>query len=173
MTWGQPFEEFPESAWHKILNLNVVQIFNLTRACMPLLEAGSGGKHDPSHVINIGSVGGDVASISAVNPSYLTSKAGVQHLSRVLAGHTAPKGLVTVNCLQPGIFPSKMSDDFYLKDEDSRDKALSAIPVGRIGSQEDMAGMALFLSSKASAFVTGQTLSVDGGQGSLWPAGRL
>ena len=93
--------------------------------------------------------------------------------TQVLAGHTATKGLVTVNCLQPGIFPSKMSDDFYLKDEDARETTLAGIPTGRIGTQEDMGSMALFLSSKASAFVTGQTISLDGGQSTLWPPGRL
>lgn len=163
VTWGDKFEKFPEEAWTKIMNLNVIQIFNLTRACMPLLEKASQGAYDPAKVIITGSAGGDTNAIGATNYSYLTSKAAVQHLSRQLAAEMAPKALVTVNCIQPGIFPSKMSDDFFLRTEQTRKVYTAGIPVGRIGAQEDMGGLALYLTSKASAYLTGQTISLDGG----------
>jgi NAD(P)-dependent dehydrogenase (short-subunit alcohol dehydrogenase family) len=164
VTWGEPFESFPESAWLKILNLNVIQVFNLSRACMKLLEAGSKGNMEPSKIINVGSYQGSVAEIGTNNPSYVTSKAAVAHLTRVLAAQTAPAALVTVNCIQPGVFPSKMSNDYFLKDPESAKAASAAHPVGRIGTEEDMGGLALFLSSKASAFLTGQVISTDGGK---------
>jgi NAD(P)-dependent dehydrogenase (short-subunit alcohol dehydrogenase family) len=130
---------------------------------MSLLEIGSKGNVDPAKIINVGSYQGEVAQIGANNPSYVTSKAAVAHLTRVLAAQTAPKALVTVNCIQPGVFPSKMSNDYFLKDAESAKAVAATHPVGRIGSEEDMGGLALFLSSKASAFLTGQVISIDGG----------
>merc|ERR1711920_669843 len=165
--------EFPEHAWATILNLNVTSIFNLTRACAPLLIRGSGGNMEPSHVINIGSVAGHPHCHVFDNaPSYAASKAAVAQVSRFLAAKLVRDGVV-VNCIQPNIFPSKMTLDYQLKNNKSKEATRLWHPVGRYGHENDMAGMALFLSSKASAFVTGETVCLDGGSTYISGADRL
>eukprot|EP00747_Dinoflagellata_sp_TGD_P023434 gnl/TRDRNA2_/TRDRNA2_129804_c0_seq1.p1 gnl/TRDRNA2_/TRDRNA2_129804_c0~~gnl/TRDRNA2_/TRDRNA2_129804_c0_seq1.p1 ORF type:complete len:315 (-),score=65.52 gnl/TRDRNA2_/TRDRNA2_129804_c0_seq1:100-996(-) len=161
-TWGSSFEDHPESAWGKVMSLNVASIFHLTRACTPMLLAASGGNLNPSHVINIGSVGGEISSVGDNNPAYLTSKAAVAHLTKHLAGYFARKGVV-VNNIQPGVFPSKMTFDYQLKTEKGVEMSANMHPVGRVGTEEDMAGLVIFLSSRASAFVTGESINLEGG----------
>lgn len=155
--WGAPLTEFPDSAWDKVLALNVKGVFHLTRALLPQLEKAA-KPGDPARVINIGSIDGlRVPMLDTF--SYSASKAAVHHLTRVLAHHLAPKN-ITVNAVAPGPFESKMMaatlDRF-------RDAIVASCPMGRIGEPEDMAGIAIYLASRAGAYLTGTVIPVDGG----------
>ena len=156
-TWGAPLEEFPAAAWDKVVDLNLKSPFFLTRACLDLLEAAA-GQGDPARVINVGSIDGlHVPSLPTY--SYSASKAGVHHLTRVLARELGPRN-ITVNAVAPGPFESKMMaatlDAFG-------DEIAAMAPLRRIGHPDDMAGVAVYLSSRAGAYVTGAVIPVDGG----------
>ncbi len=155
--WGAPLSEYPDSAWDKLLALNVKGVFHLTRACLPLLEKAA-SPDDPARVINIGSVDGLRVPMLETY-AYSTSKAAVAHLTRVLAARLAPQH-VTVNCVAPGPFESKMMAETLTR---FRDAIVASVPLGRIGRPEDMAGVAIYLASRASAYVTGAIIPVDGG----------
>jgi NAD(P)-dependent dehydrogenase (short-subunit alcohol dehydrogenase family) len=156
-TWGEPLESFPESAWDKVLDLNLKSPFFLTRAFLPLLEE-AGTHDDPARIINIGSIDG--LHVPPMNTySYSSSKAALHHLTRVLARELGPRH-VTVNAVAPGPFESKMMAatlDVFGKEIAARS------PLGRIGRPDDMAGVAVFLSSRAGSYVTGSVIAVDGG----------
>lgn len=155
--WGAPLQEYPDAAWDKVLGTNVKGPFFLTRELLPLLEKAS-RPGDPARVINIGSIDGIQVPLLDTF-AYSASKAAVHHLTRVLARALAPKG-ITVNAVAPGPFESKMMaatlDQF-------RDAIVASCPLGRIGEPEDMAGIAIYLSSRAGAYVTGAVIPVDGG----------
>ncbi|MCW5893044.1 MAG: SDR family oxidoreductase [bacterium] len=154
--WGAPLESYPDDAWDKVLALNLKGVFHLTRACVPLLEAAA-GPGDPGRVINIGSIDGlRVPMLETF--AYSSSKAAVHHLSRVLAARLAPK--ITVNAVAPGPFESKM---MAVTLDRFRDAIVASCPLGRIGEPDDMAGVAIYLASKAGAYVTGTVIPVDGG----------
>ncbi|HUJ07216.1 MAG TPA: SDR family oxidoreductase [Streptosporangiaceae bacterium] len=156
-TWGAPLEAFPASAWDKVLDLNLKSPFLLTRAFLPLLEA-AGTRDDPARVINIGSIDGlHVPSLPTY--SYSASKAGLHHLTRVLARELGPRH-ITVNAIAPGPFESKMMAATL---RSFGDAIAASAPLRRIGRPDDMAGAAVFLSSRAGAYVTGAVLPVDGG----------
>ncbi|MDG2050950.1 MAG: glucose 1-dehydrogenase [Myxococcota bacterium] len=155
--WGEDISTFPDAAWDRVLNLNVKAIFHLTRHLIPaLVKAGSA--EDPARVINIGSIDG-LKAPSLETYSYSASKAAVHHMTRVLAKKLAPQH-ITVNAVAPGPFQSKMMratlDQFG-------DAIAKTNPLGRIGQDEDMAGIAIFLASRASAYMTGTVIPVDGG----------
>jgi NAD(P)-dependent dehydrogenase (short-subunit alcohol dehydrogenase family) len=155
--WGAPLAEYPDSAWDKVLALNVKAVFHLTRACMPMLEAAS-SHGDPARVINIGSIDGlHVPPMETY--AYSTSKAAVHHLTRVLAKQLASRK-ITVNAVAPGPFPSKMMKETLAN---FGDMIVASVPLSRIGEPEDMAGVALYLASRAGAYVTGAVIPVDGG----------
>jgi NAD(P)-dependent dehydrogenase (short-subunit alcohol dehydrogenase family) len=155
--WGAPLAEYPDAAFDKVMNTNVKGVFHLTRFCLPLLEkAGTAG--DPARVINIGSIDGlHVPAFETF--AYSTSKAAVHHLTRVMAKRLAPHH-VTVNAVAPGPFESKMMAETLRKFEDA---IVSTCPLRRIGEPEDMAGVALYLASRAGSYVTGAVIPVDGG----------
>ena len=155
--WAAPLDEYPDSAWDKVLSLNVKSIFNLTRHCHGLLtEAASADA--PARVINVGSVDGlHVPPMDTY--AYSTSKAAVHHLTRVLARRLS-KEHVTVNAIAPGPFESKMMAETLATFGEA---IVASVPLGRIGTPEDMAGVALYLSSRAGAYVTGSVIAVDGG----------
>jgi NAD(P)-dependent dehydrogenase (short-subunit alcohol dehydrogenase family) len=156
-TWGEALETFPESAWDKVLNLNLKSPFFLTRAVLPMLEQ-SATQDDPGRIINIGSIDGlHVPRMSTY--SYATSKAAVHQLTRVLARELGPRH-ITVNAVAPGPFESKMMAQTL---RDFGDAIASSSPLGRIGRPDDMAGVAVFLSSRAGSYVTGAVIPVDGG----------
>lgn len=156
-TWGAPLEEFPESAWDKLLNLNLKSPFFLTRALLAKLEA-RGSHDDPSRVINIGSIDGlHVSSLPTY--SYAASKAGIHHLTRMLARDLGPRH-ITVNAVAPGPFESKMMAATL---ETFGDAIAAGAPLRRIGRPDDMAGVAVFLASRAGSYVTGAVIPVDGG----------
>jgi len=155
--WGAPMAEYPDAAWDKVLALNVKGPFLLTRALLPLLEKGT-APGDPARVINIGSIDGLQVPLLETY-AYSASKAAVHHLTRVLARQLASRG-ITVNAVAPGPFESKMMaatlDRF-------KDAIIATCPLGRIGEPADMAGIAIYLASRAGAYVTGAVIPVDGG----------
>lgn len=157
-TWGAPFEEFPESGWDKILSINVKGPFFLTRELMPLLKKAA-SKEDPSRIINVGSVDGFRTGGPAF--SYGASKAAIHQMTQNWASQFAGDQ-ITVNCIAPGPFPSKMMA-FMTENEENRKMLESHVPLGRIGRAEDAAGLAIFLSSRAGSFMTGNIIPLDGG----------
>ena len=159
--WAAPLEEFPESGWDKVLDLNLKAPFFLTRAFLPLLEA-AGTADDPARVINVGSIDG-LGVPRWQTYSYSSSKAGLHHLTRVLAQELGPRH-ITVNAVAPGPFESKM---MAIPLSTEREEIAAASPLGRIGRPDDMAGVAVFLASRGAAYVTGATIPVDGG---IWAA---
>jgi NAD(P)-dependent dehydrogenase (short-subunit alcohol dehydrogenase family) len=160
-TWGAPLAEFPASGWDKVLNLNLKTPFFLTRAFLPLLEA-AGSADDPARIINVGSIDGLRVPDLPIY-SYAASKAGLHQLTRVLARELGPRH-ITVNAVAPGPFESKMMAATLAA---QGEVIAAASPLGRIGRPDDMAGVAVFLSGRGSAYVTGAVIPVDGG---IWAA---
>jgi len=158
-TWGAPLEDYPAAAWDKVVDLNLKAPFFLTRAFLPLLEA-AGTDEDPARIINIGSIDG-----LRVPPfptyAYSASKAGLHHMTRVLARELGPRR-ITVNAVAPGPFESKMMAATL---KAMGDAIADAAPLRRIGRPDDMAGVAIYLASRAGAYVTGTVIPVDGGIG--------
>ena len=154
--WGAPLADYPEAGWDKVMALNVKSVFNLTRFLVPQLEAAASAG-DPARVINVGSIDGLQVPLLETY-AYSTSKAAVHHLTRVLARKLAPK--ITVNAVAPGPFESKMMAETLDKFGEG---IKASCPLKRIGEPDDMAGVAVYLASKAGAYVTGAVIPVDGG----------
>ncbi|RAL08101.1 short chain dehydrogenase/reductase family [Aspergillus homomorphus CBS 101889] len=155
--WGAPYDEYPSSAWTRVLTLNLHRVFDLTKLLTPLLEKGA-APGDPARVINIGSIDG--LRVPALETfAYSASKAGLHHLSRVLASHLGRRN-ITSNTLACGPFQSKMMAATL---EAHRESIEGNIPLGRIGTPEDVAGACLFLGSRAGSYINGATITVDGG----------
>jgi NAD(P)-dependent dehydrogenase (short-subunit alcohol dehydrogenase family) len=159
-TWGAPLEQFDEAAWERALALNVKGVFHLTKFLLPLLEE-AGTADDPARVINIGSIDG-VRVPLLENYSYSASKAAVHMLTRHLAKRLAPE--ITVNAIAPGPFESKMMAATL---EAFGEQIAAGTPLKRIGRPDDMAGAAIYLASRAGAYLTGAVIPVDGGIASL------
>ena len=155
-TWGAPLAEHDTESWERVLNLNVQGVFHTTKFLLPLLQVRATAE-EPSRVINIGSIDGiHVPALESY--SYGASKAAVHHLTRHLARRLAPQ--ITVNAIAPGPFESKMMAATL---ESFGELIADGAPLKRIGRPDDMAGAALFLASRAGAYVTGAVLPVDGG----------
>jgi len=155
--WGAPYDEYPDSAWTRVLTLNLHRVFTITQLLTPLLE-NAASEGNPSRIINIGSVDG--LRVPALETfAYSASKAGLHHLSRVLANHLGRRN-ITSNAIACGPFQSKMMKATL---EKFQSEIEASIPLGRIGSPEDVAGTCLFLSSRAGSYVNGATITLDGG----------
>jgi 2-deoxy-D-gluconate 3-dehydrogenase len=154
--WGAEFEDFPESGWDKVLNLNLKSPFFLTQALHGALKA-SGSAERPAKVINIASIDG-----MRLNPqetySYHASKAGLIYLTRRMAARLIRDHIV-VSAIAPGAFASDMNRDA----RDHGEAVARRIPMRRIGTDEDMAAAAIYLASRAGDYVVGATIPVDGG----------
>jgi 2-deoxy-D-gluconate 3-dehydrogenase len=154
--WGADFDEFPESGWDKVMDLNVKSIFFLTKALAKPLRAAATHER-PAKVINIASIDGIF-----VNPtetySYAASKAAVIHLTRRMATRLV-KDNINVTAIAPGAFKSDMNRAA----RDQADEVAKRIPARRVGTDEDMAGVAIYLASRAGDYVVGATVAVDGG----------
>ena len=156
-TWGAPIEEFPESGWDKVMDINVKGPFFLTQALLPLLEAAA-TPEDPARIINVGSIDGlNVNRLGTY--SYGPSKAAIHHLTRTFASHLAGRN-ITANAIAPGPFPSKMTAGVA---QTMGEEIRKHVPLKRWGEPADMAGAAIYLASKAGAYVSGAVLLVDGG----------
>jgi len=159
VTWGASMEEFPYHAWAKVLDINVTGLFHLTQQLLPVLEAAA-SKEDPARVINLGSVMG-TAALGEGAYSYAASKAAVHHMTRIMARELAERQ-ITFNAFAPGPFQSKMTA-FATGTDEQADHVGKGVPIGRIGSPDDIAGATLYLCGKGGAYVTGAILPLDGG----------
>ena len=163
-SWGAPLDEFPEAGWDKVMDTNVKGVFFLTQKLMPLLRTAASGP-SPARVINIGSIDG--LQNSAFDAwSYGASKAALHHLTRFMASRLTPERILC-NAIAPGPYPTWMlstgvgfggkTDDVDWVGVGQRN------PSGRVGTPQDIAGLATFLSSRAGEYVVGQVIASDGG----------
>ncbi|PKQ02922.1 MAG: 3-oxoacyl-ACP reductase, partial [Alphaproteobacteria bacterium HGW-Alphaproteobacteria-12] len=155
--WGEPLDEYSESGWDKVHNINLKGVFFLTQKMLPLLRK-SASAENPARIINTASVNG-ITPPELETYAYSSSKAGVIMLTRHLAKRLAPEHIL-VNAIAPGPFPSQMMKATL---ETFGDAIRAGNPLGRVGTPEDAAGVAIFLASRASAYTTGATIPVDGG----------
>jgi NAD(P)-dependent dehydrogenase (short-subunit alcohol dehydrogenase family) len=169
-TWGEAFDTHPDAAFAKVLDLNVRGVFNLVREFMPLLQKRA-STEDPSRVVITASVAGlGIGTLGKQGTyGYSASKAAVIHLGRNLAVELGPRG-VTVNSICPGFFPSKMSNGL-LEIAGGAESMGKANPLRRLGRPEDIAGVVVYLTSRAGAYVNGAAIEIDGG--ALWQRGQL
>ncbi|MGM0865094.1 MAG: SDR family oxidoreductase [Bacillota bacterium] len=159
-SWGAPAEEMPLDAWHKVINVNVNGTFIMSQAVGKLMLEQQQGK-----IINIASVAG----LQGTDPRYMdaigysTSKAAVINFTKDLAVKWGSRG-IHVNAIAPGFFPTKMSKGIL---SNAGEAILNGTPLNRFGTENDLKGAALFLAARASDFVTGSVLVVDGGSSAM------
>ncbi|PVX71606.1 SDR family oxidoreductase [Paraburkholderia unamae] len=156
--WAAPLEEYPESGWDKVFDLNVKGTFFLVKDLVALLSAG-GSAEDPARIINVGSIDGFHVP-GHETYAYSSSKAALHHLTRHFASQLAARH-VTANIIAPGVFPSKMLAATL--ETKGMDAMVEPVPLKRLTGDSDMAGAAIYLASKAGAYVTGAVIPVDGG----------
>lgn len=164
VSWGAPLDEFPEMGWDKVMDTNVKGVFFLTQKLLPLLRKAATAE-DPARVVNVGSIDG--IKIPAFQTfSYGPSKAAVHHLTRVLAAHLVSENIL-VNAIAPGPFPTWMLSTGVGGggdvDNTDWDAVGRANPRGRVGTPQDIAGIAIFLCSRAGAYTVGDVIVCDGG----------
>ncbi|KAK5717028.1 hypothetical protein LTR17_016170 [Elasticomyces elasticus] len=169
-TWGGPFAPTPDWSSQKVLDLNVRGVFNLVRLFTPMLSS-AGSPQDPSRVIIVSSTAG--TNVHHVGDHgtimYSASKAAAHHLSRNFAVELGPRN-ITTNTVAPGFFPSKLANGL-IELLGGQDELERENPRGRLGEPEDIAGVMLFLCSRAGNYINGEYISVDGG--ARLGAGRL
>jgi NAD(P)-dependent dehydrogenase (short-subunit alcohol dehydrogenase family) len=156
--WGAPLETHPIEQFDRVLQVNVRSVFHVTQRLLRLLRAAASDQ-DPARVINIGSIDG-LAIPMTPNYGYSASKAAVHMLTRHLA-YALVGDNVTVNAIAPGLFPSRMTRWAFESPE--LQGVLDAIPMHRAGTAEDVGGTAIYLCSRAGAYLTGVVIPVSGG----------
>lgn len=157
--WVAPLEQFPEAGFDKVIDVNLKAPFFLTQALLPLLRAAASAE-DPARVIMTGSINGIGVPVWIDNFSYSASKAGLHMLARHM-GQKVAGAHITFNSIAPGPFESKMMQSAL--EGEGRSMVESMVPMGRIGSPEDIAGTVLWLASRAGAYINGAVIPVDGG----------
>jgi NAD(P)-dependent dehydrogenase (short-subunit alcohol dehydrogenase family) len=169
-SWGEAFDTHPDDGFAKVMNLNVKSVFNTIQAFEPLLRKAASAE-DPSRVIITASVAGLGVGTLGKNGTYgySASKAAVIHLGRNLALELGPRNIL-VNSICPGFFPSKMADGLIAV-SGGKDKLAKANPTGRLGRPEDIAGVVVYLASRAGAHVNAEAIAIDGG--SMWDRGEV
>jgi len=164
VSWGAPLDDFPELGWDKVMDTNVKGVFFLTQKLLPMLEA-AGSPEDPARIINIGSIDG-IKAPAFDTVSYGPSKAAVHALTRLLAARLVKRDII-VNAIAPGPFPTWMLSTGVGTGGDVEGTDWDAIgrfnPRKRVGSPEDIAGLAIFLASRAGAYTVGEVITCDGG----------
>lgn len=155
--WREPLATFPDQAWDAVIDLNLKSPFWLVQALLPALRK-AGTADDPARIINIGSIAA-IHVAQSPNYSYASSKAALHQLTRVLARELGPQH-ITVNAVAPGPFPSQMMASTL---DAIGDTIAAAAPLRRLGRDDDMAGTAVFLASRAGSYLTGTIIPVDGG----------
>ncbi|MBI3527196.1 MAG: SDR family oxidoreductase [Betaproteobacteria bacterium] len=155
--WGAPAEDHPLDAWYKIINLNLTAVFLMSQTVGKLSMI----PRKYGRIINLASIAGLVGTDPRMMPTiaYNASKGGVVSFTRSLAVEWAHHG-ITVNAIAPGVFPSKMSQGMIDRAEQI---IMELTPMKRLGTDYDLKGLAVLLASDASAYITGQTVAVDGG----------
>jgi len=163
-SWGAPLELFPEVGWDKVMDTNVKGVFFLTQKLLPLLRQAARAT-SPARVINIGSVDG-IKAATFDSFSYGASKAAVHHLTRFMAAHLT-KEHILFNAIAPGPFPTWMLSTGVGFGGETENVDWQLVgkhnPSGRVGTAQDIAGLAIFLCSRAGEYVVGQTIACDGG----------
>jgi gluconate 5-dehydrogenase len=159
-TWGAPTLEFPLERWDRVFSVNVRGVWILTQKVAGVMKAQGGG-----NIINISSIMGFRGSEESLHPAvpYNSAKAAINALTMNLAVKLAPFK-IRVNAIAPGFFRTDMMA--YIETpgfKESRDRAMALVPMGRFGDADDMKGVAVFLASDASAYMTGHVLVNDGG----------
>jgi NAD(P)-dependent dehydrogenase (short-subunit alcohol dehydrogenase family) len=169
VSWGAPYETYEWKGWERVLNVNLVGLFTLTRDLTPLLLR-SGNKERPATVVNIGSVMG-TSTQSEHAYAYSAAKSAVHHLTRILAAEFSGRH-VTINAIAPGPFRSGMTA-FTLDKEAGLAAAHAAVPMGRLGRPEDLAAALLYLTGRGGAYTTGAVIPLDGGVSVYAPPAML
>jgi 2-deoxy-D-gluconate 3-dehydrogenase len=164
VSWGAPIDEFPEVGWDKVMDTNVKAIFFLTQKLLPLMTARA-TTDDPSRIVNIGSIDG-IGTPSFETYSYGPSKAAVHSLTKVLASKLRSRNII-VNAIAPGPFPTWMLSTGVGTGGDVEGTDWNVVgqmnPSKRVGTPEDIAGLTIFLCSRAGAFTVGEVITCDGG----------
>jgi NAD(P)-dependent dehydrogenase (short-subunit alcohol dehydrogenase family) len=159
ITWGASLEKFPAEAWDSVMGVNVKAPFLLVQTLVGKLQAAA-TEDDPARVINVGSIYGVTSQVLRAW-SYAASKAAIHQLTKVLAAELAARRIL-VNAIAPGFFPSKMTH-FIASDEGRMDEMRKLIPLGRAGTPDDIGALAIYLGSRASSYMTGNVIPLDGG----------
>lgn len=154
-TWGAPLEEMPLEKWDKVIKVNLTGTFLMCQGVVPIMKNKKWGR-----IINVSSVAGLVAPPSFMQTvGYTASKGGIISLTKELAVNLAAHN-ITVNAIAPGFFPTKMTKPLTDRFGSS---IVESNPMKRMGEDDDLKGVVVFLASEASRYVTGQVIPVDGG----------
>lgn len=169
-SWGERFDTHPDDAFAKVMNLNVKSVFNTVRLFTPLLVRAATPENPSRVIITASTAGLGVGTLGEHGTyGYSASKAAVIHLGRNLALELGPRN-ITVNSICPGFFPSKMANGL-IDASGGLDKLSKMNPTGRLGRPEDIAGVVVYLASRAASHVNGEAIAIDGG--SMWARGEL
>ena len=166
ITWGAPLGDYPAAAFNKVLQLDVVAPFDLVQSLLPLMEKVATDR-DPARIVNLGSIDGHAVG-GFDNFAYSTAKAGLHHMTRVLAYRLGPRR-ITVNCIAPGPIPTRMTAALL---SDVEHELVARSPLGRLCEPDDITSALMYLVGPGGRFVTGVVIPVDGGLsiGPWWPA---